>query len=184
MFVLAVTRLALARDPHNDAGNRLASIGPTSIRPTSISPASILPSGVWTEGASLPLSGMSVLHSIVAGDSSLVLTTGDDGRSRLQKYDPSAGAWSAPRSTPVEVRGSYTLVASPTGFLIWGGRRASVPLTNGFVYSLADDAWHEISPSPLSGVNEAAGAWSGSDYVIWGPATERDIAQRTPYSER
>jgi hypothetical protein len=173
VFALAAMLLALAKGPHGGSDNRLAAIVPTSIVPTSI-----VPPGVWTEGASVRLSGFS--HPIVAGDSSLVLTNGNDGRYLLQKYDRSTGAWSAPRPTPVEVRGSYALIASPAGFLIWGGRRTSGPLTNGFIYSLADDAWHEMSPSPLSATYEAAGAWSGSDYIIWGPATERDIAQRNP----
>lgn len=82
-----------------------------------------------------------------------------------------AGQWSALPAAPITSRRSASVVWTGRDLLVWGGESGShgdVLHADGAAYSPQTGQWHLLPSSPLSPRTGQAGAWTGSELVIWG----------------
>ena len=136
-------------DPKTDVWTTL----PTSDAPGGNSNAV----GIWTGGELLVWGGCSALAgSCLAG----------------ALYNPTSGTW-RPMSTAAAPapRGGFAHAWTGTTLFVWGGAVATLSglqdAFDGAAYTLATNTWKPLPRAGLDARDEALGAWTGSELLVW-----------------
>lgn len=146
-------------------------------------------SNSWSRLPSAPLKGRVNMGAIWTGKELLIwggssLTDGHeptfaDGAA----YNPSTDDWRMLSPAPLSARQSMTAVWAGDRAVFWGGAIGSIFETggegagDGATYSPAEDSWSLLSEEGLGRRIGAAGAWTGTQVMIWGGCCEDPFAR-------
>lgn len=98
-------------------------------------------------------------------------------------FDPNpswtGGTWTAISSSELTARSSHIALVSDTQVLIWGGKQSSSTVySDGSLWNPTDNTWKSLGSTDLTlgGAHDAAGAWTGSEFFIFGGRSSSGVS--------
>jgi N-acetylneuraminic acid mutarotase len=169
------TPIAAAYDPSDDRWSRVAQ-SPLEARVRNV--------GVWTGHALLVFGGET--PDVLTGDETMAKPFSDGAL-----YDPCRDVWRSIASEPFAWRrGSSAVFATTTReLLIFGGLGGTGPTNDGFAFSVDENRWRVMSPSPLAPRSRQSAVWSGGAMIVFGGfladgSDPHDAASYDPTTDR
>lgn len=144
-------------------------------------------SNKWTTIASAP-SNMSAgrrEHAAVWTGSKMLIWGGRSSSTVYKDgaaYDPATDSWTTIPDAPLTVRHSVAAVWSPTTneMLVWGGctgTTCSSVAGDGAAYDPTTNTWTALPAAPIAARGDAAGVWTGTDFLIFGGINSSTVGQ-------
>lgn len=131
--------------------------------------------GAWTrlpEVRGAAREGYGELAGVEVGNKAIVVagTTKDAMRIGGLALDLDSRRWSRLPSAPLKWRGRYSVVATDTSVLVWGGSSNAGDFSDGARYDPIARRWGLLDQSPLSARHGHAAVWTGDEMAVWGGA--------------
>ena len=176
--VLTVLANAIAALPSAGAAPPTVCVGEASNCLVIAGSAERLAEGSWTSIPAGPLSARSGQVTLWTGRQLLIwgglpASSQAPALSDGATYQPASNTWSLLPPGPLEARTGSTAVWTGREALIWGGARlighsGLFYFSGGAGYDPVTRRWRHIPAAPIAGRTDAAGIWTGRDFVVLG----------------